>query len=44
MTPLMYASQNGRPELVRLLISKGADMNKQDTRGWTVGSFMDMCP
>ncbi len=40
MTPVMYAAQNGRPNLVKMLIENQADMNIQDTRGWTVSSFL----
>ena len=36
MSPLMYACQKGRQSLAQLLLSTNADINKQDTRGWTV--------
>ena len=36
MYPLMYACQHGHFKLVELLLSKHADMNQQDIRGWTV--------
>ena len=36
MSPLLYACQNGYSSLAQLLITTNADVNKQDTRGWTV--------
>ena len=36
MSALMYACQRGRDKLVSYLVSAGADVNKQDCRGWTV--------
>jgi len=36
MSPLLYACQNGHSSLAQLLITTNADVNKQDTRGWTV--------
>eukprot|EP00112_Aurelia_sp_Birch-Aquarium-sp1_P005748 Seg1651.3 transcript_id=Seg1651.3/GoldUCD/mRNA.D3Y31 product="Ankyrin repeat SAM and basic leucine zipper domain-containing protein 1" protein_id=Seg1651.3/GoldUCD/D3Y31 len=39
ITPLMYASQNGRAELVQTLIDHKADIDCQDNRGWTPLAF-----
>ena len=36
MTPLMFASKNGHPSVAEQLIQYGADVNKEDNRGWTV--------
>ena len=36
MTPLMYAAREGRLEIVQLLLDNGAEIDRQDTRGWTV--------
>ena len=35
ISPLMRASQTGNHEIVKLLIQKGADVNKKDQDGWT---------
>ena len=37
MTPVMYASKRGFAKLVKFLCIENADLNKQETRGWTVG-------
>jgi len=34
-TPLMYASEEGNLEIVKLLISKGANVNARTKRNWT---------
>lgn len=39
MNALMYACQRGRERLAGLLISLGAEVNKQDCRGWTVSGM-----
>lgn len=36
MTPLIYAAREGREEVVTKLLDAGANINKQDSRGWTV--------
>ena len=36
MSPLLYACRGGHLGLAELLISVNADINKQDSRGWTV--------
>lgn len=33
--PLNQAAMNGHVEMVRYLLSQGADVNRQDSRGWT---------
>ena len=38
MSPLLYACQGGHLGLAELLVSVNADVNKQDSRGWTVSS------
>ena len=40
MSPLLYACRGGHPGLAELLISVNADINTQDSRGWTVSSVM----
>ena len=35
MCALMYACQRGREKLAAMLVSAGAEVNKQDSRGWT---------
>ena len=37
MSPLMYASRAGRPKVVQKLLDVGANVDKQDNRGYTVG-------
>jgi ankyrin repeat protein len=34
-TPLHWAVQTGREEMVTLLLSRGANLNVRDKRGWT---------
>ena len=41
MSPLLLASYRGRCTLVTELLAAGADVNKQDSRGWSVSSNMD---
>ena len=36
MTPLMYAAQSDQRDVLQLLIQENADINAQDSRGWTV--------
>ena len=36
MSPLMYAAREGRSQVIERLVSAGANVDKQDTRGWTV--------
>jgi len=36
MTPLMYAAREGRVSVCEKLLEHGAEINKQDIRGWTV--------
>ena len=36
MSPLLYACQHSHCGLAQLLVDTNADVNKQDTRGWTV--------
>ena len=36
MTPVMYAAQRGLSKFVKLLCEKGAAIDMQDSRGWTV--------
>ena len=36
MSPLLYACRGGHLGLAELLVSVNADINQQDTRGWTV--------
>ena len=36
MTPVMYAAKQGFAKLVKVLCENDADINKQETRGWTV--------
>ena len=37
MSPLMYAAREGRVKVVKRLIELQVDIDKQDTRGYTVG-------
>lgn len=39
-TPLMLASRGGKLETVKLLLEKGASVNSQDYRGWTVSIYL----
>jgi len=34
MTPLMWAAINNRPEVVKMLTDKGADVNARDKVGY----------
>ena len=36
MSPLMYAAREGRVSVCEKLLDNGAEMNRQDMRGWTV--------
>lgn len=36
MSPLMYAAREGRVTVCEKLLEHGAEVNKQDMRGWTV--------
>ena len=36
MSPLMYAAKEGRVKVCEKLLEQGAEINKQDMRGWTV--------
>ena len=40
MSPLHYACRGGHLGLAELLISVNADVNKQDSRGWTVSNVL----
>ena len=40
MSPLMYAAREGRVKVVKRLIELQVDIDKQDTRGYTVGGAM----
>uniref|UniRef100_A0A0P4WLI4 Ankyrin repeat, SAM and basic leucine zipper domain-containing protein 1 n=1 Tax=Scylla olivacea TaxID=85551 RepID=A0A0P4WLI4_SCYOL len=39
MTPLMFASKEGRVSIVQRLINAKVDVNKQDNRGWSALSW-----
>ena len=43
MSPLMYAAKEGRVKVCEKLLEQGAEINKQDMRGWTV-SVVIMSP
>lgn len=36
MSPLMYAAREGRVAVCEKLLEHGAEINKQEMRGWTV--------
>jgi len=36
MSPLMYVAKEGRVTVCEKLLEHGAEINKQDMRGWTV--------
>ena len=38
-SPLIFASEEGHLDVVKYLVSKGADPNKQDARGYTPIDF-----
>ena len=40
MSPLMYACREGRVKVVSKLLDNNANINKQDSRGWTVSGGM----
>ncbi|KAF3819294.1 hypothetical protein GH733_013444, partial [Mirounga leonina] len=35
MTPIMYAARDGHPQVVALLVARGAEVNIQDENGYT---------
>lgn len=39
MTALMCAARDGRLDVVQLLVDSGAQVEQEDSRGWTVSSF-----
>lgn len=38
MTPLMYASKKGHVGAIKVLLEHGADINKQEQRGFSVSN------
>jgi ankyrin repeat protein len=36
MSPLIFAAREGHAKVVERLVNKGAVLNRQDNRGWTV--------
>ena len=44
MTPLMYAAREGRVAVCEKLLEHGAEINKQDIRGWTVSYLLAIFP
>ena len=34
MTPLMYASEKGNPDIVKMLVEAGANINARNPDGW----------
>lgn len=44
MSPLMYACREGRVKVISKLLDNQADINKQDSRGWTVSHHGDSFP
>ena len=42
MTPLMVAARYNHPEIIRLLLSNGADINKKNDKGWTALKFAEL--
>ena len=40
MSPLLLASYKGKCTLVTELLAAGADVNKQDSRGWSVSYYI----
>jgi len=42
MTPVMYAARYNRTEILRLLISKGADLNEKSDKGMTALKFAEL--
>ena len=43
MSPLMYAAKEGRVKVCEKLLEQGAEINKQDMRGWTVSVHVVTC-
>ena len=43
MSPLMYAAREGRVKVCEKLLEHGAEVNKQDMRGWTVSCLPQSC-
>lgn len=41
MTPLIYAARAGHAQVVDYFCQNGAEINKQDNRGWTVSLEFD---
>ena len=39
MTPLMFATREGKADVVQILIAAGADVDRGDVRGWTALRF-----
>lgn len=39
MTPLMYAGLNGKLQIVKYLLEKGADPSLEDNSGWNLLHF-----
>ena len=44
MAPLMYAAREGRVKVVKRLIELKVEFDKQDTRGYSVGSATNTDP
>ena len=38
MSPIIYAAKEGRTSVIKELVKNKADINKQDTRGYSVRS------
>lgn len=41
MSPLMYAGREGRPKVIECLVNAGANLHKEDSRGYTVRQNFD---
>lgn len=37
---LIYAAREGRPAVIECLVKAGANIDKQDSRGYTVGTII----